>query len=454
MTSLNYREIPLNKLQNELLLGKICDNLSNVRQEDISGLALACFNLALFNRLVIPILALDSYFYNKRYRKKFLEMESESDMNSIDETAEKGIIETEENVIFHFQHVTEFTSIEKDIVNALKPLSYAPKFIISPFIATILVSFAKMSSASVAGNLRLPQSILLPFLKQAFKNNEKHRKILQQSAWARSVDQFQPLDIEKLLKILQENTCKLGQNVALNGFIGLTFMLLKTKDAPALNNFAVQFLNELVKQRQEFTSDIMKIVVKMLFSEPNKGPVIDCFSHMIQNRSLLIDRCEEALTELIENLTELELDTALAIESVIYNAITKSMKLRELMTQTMRTAMYQNKPGMRKLAVYSFCVMLKKVTKPSKSNTYEGFGPSQNISMMSLMSQSQLPSKEKVNMRRVSVLVLEILGILQKCFSHSAEIRITLYESLLGAVAANPFIIPNVLELVESYFRE
>ena len=375
------------------------------------------------------------------------------DVNSIDEIAEKGIIETEENVIFHFQHVTEFTSIEKDIVNSLKPLSFAPKFIISPFIATVLVSFAKMSSSSVAGNLRLPQSILLPFIKQVFKNNERHRAILRQSAWARSVDQFEPVDIDKLLKILQENTCKLGQNVALNGFIGLTFMLLKTKNAPALNAFAVQFLSELVKQRPEFTSDIMKIVVKMLFSESNKGPIVECFSAMILSRSLAIDRCEDALKDLIENLTELELGTALAIESVIYNCINKSTKLRELITNTMRTAMYQNKPGMRQLAVFSFCIMLKKVTKPSHNN-YENFAPSQNISMLSLMSQFQLPSTGKANMRHVSVMVLEILGLLRKCFSHDADIRVTLYESLLTAVTANPFIISNVLELVEPYFRE
>lgn len=383
-------------------------------------------------------------------------MESDIDVNSIDEIAEKGMIETEENVVYHFQQVTEFTSIEKDIVNALKPLAFAPKFIISPFIATILVSFAKMSSSSVAGNLRLPQSILLPFIKQVFKNNEKHRMILRQSAWARCVDKFESVDIEKLLKILQENACKRGQNVALNGFIGLAFMLLKTKGAPSLNSFAVQFLNELVRTRQEFSGDIMRIVVKMLFSEPNKGPIIDCFSVMIQNRALPLDRCEEALTELIENLTELELDTAMAIESVINSAITKSSKLRELMVKTMRSAMYQNKPGLRKLAVFSFCIMLRKVSKQKQSSTSHEYlaGPSLNISMMSLMSQSQLPSIDNVCMRRCSVMVLEILGILRKCFSHNAEIRVTLYESLLGAVIVNPFIIPNVLELVETQFRE
>lgn len=449
-----FKDIPLNKQQNELLLGKICDNFSNVPPAEIGRLALVVFNLSLFNRLIVPVLALDSYFFEKRYMQKFAEMDSELDVNSIDELAEKGIIEAEENIVYHFQELVEFTSIEKDIVNALKPLAFAPRLIISPFIATILVSFAKMSASSVAGNLRLPQSILLPFMKQVFKNNEKHRMILRQSAWARCVDQLDSVDIEALLKILQENTCKRNQNVALNGFIGLTFLLLRTKNAPALNSFAIQFLNELVRARQEFTSDIMRIVVKMLFSETNKGPIIECFSIMIQNRALSVYRCEEALTDLLENLTELELETAMAIESVIYSAITKSSKLRDLMIKKMRTAMYQNKPGLRKLAVYSFCIMLKKVTKPTQTAFEYLAGPSQNISMFALMSQSQLPSIENACMRRCSVMVLEILGILRKCFSHNAEIRVTLYESLLNAVTTNPFIIPNVLELCETQFRE
>jgi fanconi anemia group I protein len=436
----------------ELLMGKVCDNLPNVPQADVPRLALACFKLSLFNKLIISILAFDSYFYHKRYIKKFVEMDSESNVNSIDSTAEKGVIETEENVLFHFQSVTEFTSIEKDIVTGLKPLVFAPKFIISPFIATVLVSFAKMSSSAVAGNLRLPQSILLPFMKEVFKNNEKHRAIRRHSAWARSVEKFEPIDIDKLLKVIQENTCKNHQNVALNGFIGLAFMLLKTSNSN-LNDFAVQFLCELSRQRQEFTSDILKIIVKMLFSEKNKAPIIECFNTMIQRRTLPLERCEPALFDLIENLTELELDTALAIESVIHNTIIRSSQLRDLMSKTMRDAMYQNKPEMRKLAVYSFCAMLKKVKRPRQGTSAEVFGASQNISMMSLLSQSQLPIGD-ANMRRVSVLMLEILGILRKCFSHTVEIRECLYESVLSAATANEFIIGNVLEMVEPYFRE
>jgi FANCI solenoid 2 len=210
-------------------------------------------------------------------------------------------------------------------------------------------------------------------------------------------------------------------------------MLLKTKDAPTLNSFSIQFLNELCKHRQEFTSDIMKIVVKMLFSETNKAPIIECFSIMIQNRSLPIHLCEEALTELIENLTELDLETALAIEGVIYNAISKSSKLRDLMSTTMRAAMYQNKRGMRKLAVFFFCVMLKKVTKPSQL----GFNVHADAKHLNVVADVSVAAADN-----------------RKSVDASCQRARALYENLLKAVAANPFIIPNVLELVEPYFRE
>lgn len=63
-------------------------------------------------------MALDEYFFKQRYRKEINETASEID--SIDETAEAGVIETEEVVIYHFQNVAEYTTIERDLTNAIK----------------------------------------------------------------------------------------------------------------------------------------------------------------------------------------------------------------------------------------------------------------------------------------------------------------------------------------------
>lgn len=80
---------------------------------------MATFQTALFNQLLIPIMALDKYFYKKRYRKEINES-SASDIDSIDDTADEGVVETEEICIYHFQNLAEYTTIERDLTNAIK----------------------------------------------------------------------------------------------------------------------------------------------------------------------------------------------------------------------------------------------------------------------------------------------------------------------------------------------
>lgn len=327
----------------------------------------------------------------------------------------------------------------------------------------MLVSIAKISS-SVEGNFRLNQSTILPLLKQIFKFNEEHKSILRTSGWASSVDESNEIvNTDMLLRMLQQNTCGLKQNIALNGLFGLSFLLLKTKASPTLNKFAIDFLNEIIKKRQEFTADILRIIIKMLFCEKNKTPIIQCLSTILQNRYLDINATQDSMRKLIEDLTELDIDTALAIESVIFTVISKSIALRDLMIDVMKTAMYQKNMEVRKMAVFSFCVMLRKFTKPPRSSfnstqhqqQHHNEQPrySHNISFFSL-TQSQIAINVNSNMRQVEIMMLEILGLLRKCFSDSREIKVTLYDSLLSSIMANTFIASNVLEFIEGHFRD
>jgi len=291
-------------------------------------------------------------------------------------------------------------------------------------------------------------------MKQLFKFNEEHRKILKTSGWARSIDPVDAVNTEPLLRILKTNTCSLKkQDLALNGLFGLSFLLLKTKSSTELNKFAIEFLNEIIKNRPEFTSDIMHIVVKMLFCEKNKGPIIECFSSFVQNRFLDIKASEPALRKLIEDLTELELNTALSIESVIFTAITKSIDLRDLMIDIMKKAMYQrNVLEIRKMAVLSFCIMLRKFTKARSSGNQPRF--SHNISMFSLtQSQIAVNSTSNKNIRQAEIIMLEILGLLRRCFSENKEIKVMMYESLFNSISANSDIIPYIVEFLDGHFR-
>jgi fanconi anemia group I protein len=287
----------------------------------------------------------------------------------------------------------------------------------------------------------------LPFIKNVFKINEEYKLLVNSSGWAKSIDS-DFVDTDILLKILKQNTCMLKQDIALNGLFGLSFLLLKTKGSSTLNKFAIDFLNEIIKNRPEFTNDIMQVIVKMLFYEENKTPIVECFSTIIQNRSLNINYCESALAKLIEDLTELNVETALAIENVLFTVISKSIKLRDLMIDVMKSAIYQRSENIRKLAIFSFCLMLRKFSKAPAGMSHQHH----NLSMFSL-TQSQMPISSDSNIRQVEVLMLEILGMLRKAFSETRDLKVMLYQSLLSSVEVNTFIISNIFEFLEGHFR-
>lgn len=291
-----------------------------------------------------------------------------------------------------------------------------------------------------------------------FKFNEEHKEILRTSGWASSIHQTSEIvNTDTLLRMLKQNTCALKQNTALNGFFGLSFLLLKTKASPELNKFAIEFLNQIIRNRPEFSLDIMKIIFKMLFCEKNKIPIVQCISTILQNRHLDINATKPALNSLIEDLTELDIDTATAIESAIFAAISKSIDLRDHMIEVMKAAMYQKNVQVRQMAIFSFCLMLRKFTKPPARLSAVHHNESRfahNISFFSL-TQSQIPINSiNSNVRQVEIMMLEILGMLRKALSDARELRVTLYESLLSSIIANPFIVSNVLEFIEGHFRD
>lgn len=49
--------------------------------------------------------------------------------------------------------------------------------------------------------------------------------------------------------------------------------------------------------------------------------------------------------------------------------------------------------------------------------------------------------------------VLEIIGILRKCFNQTYEIKEILYDGLSNAIQQNPKLIPHVLQFLEWHFR-
>lgn len=134
--------------------------------------------------------------------------------------------------------------------------------------------------------------------------------------------------------------------------------------------------------------------------------------------------------------------------------LTKSnTQIREYFIEMLRRAMYQSNKSTRQMAVYGFCLVLKQLRNNSVWRTSNRTAGSQmSISGFSIMSQQTLGSSSNPNMA-FDVCVLEIIGILRKCFNQNYEIKEVLYDGLSNAVQQNPKLIPHVLRFLEWHFR-
>lgn len=138
--------------------------------------------------------------------------------------------------------------------------------------------------------------------------------------------------------------------------------------------------------------------------------------------------------------------------------LTKSnSQIREYFIEMLRRAMYQSNLSTRQMAVYGFCLILKQLRNNSTWRASARAGSTQlSISGFSVMSQQML-SGSNPN-AAFDVCVLEIIGILRKCFNQTNEIKEVLYDGLSNAVQQNPKLISHVLQFldwhVRSYFNE
>lgn len=113
-----FKDIEISTAQQELLITKVCGCFDKVGHHEIGNLALVTFQQASYQQMIMPLLALDKYFYKRRYR--FILSEYESAPDDIEETSSEGLFQAEETTIYHFQNTAEFTTIERNITTALK----------------------------------------------------------------------------------------------------------------------------------------------------------------------------------------------------------------------------------------------------------------------------------------------------------------------------------------------
>lgn len=134
--------------------------------------------------------------------------------------------------------------------------------------------------------------------------------------------------------------------------------------------------------------------------------------------------------------------------------IKTNTQIRDYFIEMLRRAMYQSNISTRQMAVYGFCLILKQLRSNSawRASSRVGGSTQLSISGFSVMSQQTFGSGKNPNMA-FDMCVLEIIGILRKCFNQTYEIKEILYDGLSSAVQQNPKIITHVLQFLDWHFR-
>lgn len=128
-------------------------------------------------------------------------------------------------------------------------------------------------------------------------------------------------------------------------------------------------------------------------------------------------------------------------------------QIRDYFIDMLRRAMYQSNMSTRQMAVYGFCLVLKQLRTSSAWKASGRGGSTQlSISGYSVMSQQLMGSGNNPNMA-FDMCVLEIIGILRKCFNQTYEIKEILYDGLTNAIQQNSKLITHILTFLDLHFR-
>lgn len=129
-------------------------------------------------------------------------------------------------------------------------------------------------------------------------------------------------------------------------------------------------------------------------------------------------------------------------------------QVRDYFIDVLRRAMYQSNLSTRQMAIHGFCLLLKQQRLNSSwRSSSNRMGPSQmSISGFSLMSQQTMGTNSNPN-NMFDMFVLEIIGILRKCFNQPYEIKSVLYDGLISAIQQNTKLITHVLQFIDWHFR-
>ncbi|XP_055838956.1 Fanconi anemia group I protein [Episyrphus balteatus] len=448
-----FRELTMSPSEKLIVLNKFSASLESIIPSEVPALSYQLFSMCTTaGQIIIPILALEKYFYRFYYKKLFADLDSNStDFNSIDVYSDKELREAEETVLHHLNYCTQYKINEIQLCIVLRNFLSTPDVLLTPFVLSAVLS---MTRANREPDTRLSTSVILPFLRTVIKNNEDEKKYAQYSVWCRDCLQIRRVDLDRTFTIMIDQN-KEGKDTITPGLVNLAFVLLKEKNSSVIYELGMNFLIKFVRKRFVFGKGVVRKLAEWMVLDQEAVQYADCLTLLSTNDTYTVSECENSVNYILDFLLWIPGDHAMRMMTFILPILKISPAIRDSFIEILRKAINSSDAKTCRMGVYGFCMVLKQLNNSNSQRTSmnaSGICTQQSISGFSLMSQATLGNRNNPQ-RHFDMLTLEIIGLLRNCFNQKIEIKYTLYENLQRAVELNPKLIPHVLQFIDGHFR-
>lgn len=448
-----FRDFTITPEERRVILKKFSASLQHVVPTEVPALSYQLFSLCTSaEQIMIPILALEKYFYKFYYKKLFADMNSNStDFDSIDVFSDKELREAEETVLHHLNYCTQFKINEIQLCIVVRNFFCVPDVLLTPFVLSAVLS---MTRANREPDYRLSSSVILPFLRSVIKKNEEEKKYAQNSVWCRDCLQIRRVDLDRIFTIMIDQN-KEGKDIITPGLVHLAFVLLKDKNHPEIYELGMSFLMKFVRKRFVFGKGVVKKLTEWLVLEKDAVQYSECLTLLSTNDTYTVSECENSVNYILDFLLWVPGDDAIRMMTFILPILKISPAIRDSFIEILRKAINSSDMKTCRMGVYGFCMVLKQLNNSNAQRmtiNASGICTQQSISGFSLISQTTLGNSSNPQ-RHFDMLTLEIIGLLRNCFNKNLEIKNTLYENLQRSVELNPKLVPHVLQFIDAHFR-
>nr|KAG5697291.1 hypothetical protein BaRGS_004957 [Batillaria attramentaria] len=342
--------------------------------------------------------------------------------------------QTEGTVILHVSFaVMEQRELGQEFLKYLKAWQYScASKVLSPFNMALALSIAGMNVLNEQ---------ILEFLKSTVLRSFKDRQRHQLSYWVR--ENFpEQTDIGDLVLETVRN-CSSSWEHVVHGLVQLGFLLMDSF-GPRLvfgrpetvitgqltpNQAACQLGSKIIlkvfKGHEIVRSDILGQVFNRVMTETSApaSHYLNLLSEMVVSAPLLLLESVGKVREVFDCLPLLPPDTAKGLLVALLPLLKISMSLKDTLILLLRKSIFSRQLDERKIGVQGFLSILRSFRVPVDIHT-------------------------QYNRSSNEALCLEILGILQRCLSQQADIRLSLYQGLVDVLSRNTQLKARIMDML------